>query len=232
MLAGNVQEGGRKSSQPEQRWMLSGSVQAGGSKISQPVQRWMLDGSVHAGSSMGNQEEGKSKGWLNNEEAGPQECALGKELMESEEMMEKMFGSRFKIVERAGIQLLKIISKTNQWFGSYCMMMSSQPAWRMLGACQYLNSQPVGRMMLVGSVQAGGGLSSQPTCMMMMTCLSQNSLWIDRMMLAGGAQAGGRMSSQFARRMMMTSQTLNIQPVNRWILAGSTGRMSSQPVKR
>ena len=44
--------------------------------------------------------------------------ALAEELREVEEMMEKMSGTRFKIVERAGIQLQRIISRTNPWAGS------------------------------------------------------------------------------------------------------------------
>ena len=47
-------------------------------------------------------------------------CALAKELREVEEMLEKLSGTRFKIVERAGIQLQRVISRTNPWAGSYC----------------------------------------------------------------------------------------------------------------
>ena len=46
--------------------------------------------------------------------------ALAKELREVEEMLEKLSGTRFKIVERAGIQLQRVISRTNPWAGSDC----------------------------------------------------------------------------------------------------------------
>ena len=46
--------------------------------------------------------------------------ALAKELREVEESMENLTGMRMKIVEKAGIQLKRILVKSNPWAGSDC----------------------------------------------------------------------------------------------------------------
>ena len=46
--------------------------------------------------------------------------ALAKELRLVEESMENLTGTRIKIVEKAGIQLKRILVKTNPWAGSDC----------------------------------------------------------------------------------------------------------------
>ena len=43
---------------------------------------------------------------------------LAKELRKVEEVMEKMSGMRMKVVEKAGIQLKRILVKTNPWAGT------------------------------------------------------------------------------------------------------------------
>jgi type III secretory pathway component EscV len=45
---------------------------------------------------------------------------LAKELRKVEEVMEKMSGMRMKVVEKAGIQLKRILVKTNPWAGTDC----------------------------------------------------------------------------------------------------------------
>ena len=45
---------------------------------------------------------------------------LAKELRQVEEVMETMSGMRLKIVEKAGIQLKRILVKTNPWAGWDC----------------------------------------------------------------------------------------------------------------
>ena len=46
--------------------------------------------------------------------------ALAKELREVEESMENLTGTRLKIVEKAGIQLKRILVKSNPWAVSDC----------------------------------------------------------------------------------------------------------------
>ena len=46
--------------------------------------------------------------------------ALVKELRQVEDVMEKLTGTRLKIVEKAGIQLTRILVKSNPWSGSNC----------------------------------------------------------------------------------------------------------------
>ena len=46
--------------------------------------------------------------------------ALAKELRNVEESMETLTGTRLKIVEKAGIQLKRILVKSNPWAGSDC----------------------------------------------------------------------------------------------------------------
>ena len=45
---------------------------------------------------------------------------LAKELRKVEDVMETMSGMRMKIVEKAGIQLKRILVKTNPWAGTDC----------------------------------------------------------------------------------------------------------------
>ena len=46
---------------------------------------------------------------------------LAKELRKVEDMMETMSGMRMKIVEKAGVQLKRILVKTNPWAGTDCL---------------------------------------------------------------------------------------------------------------
>ena len=46
---------------------------------------------------------------------------LAKELRKVEHMMEAMSGMRIKIVEKSGVQLKRILVKTNPWAGTDCL---------------------------------------------------------------------------------------------------------------
>ena len=46
--------------------------------------------------------------------------SLAKELREVEDYMEKLTGSRIKIVEKAGVQIKQVLVKGNPWAGTNC----------------------------------------------------------------------------------------------------------------
>ena len=46
---------------------------------------------------------------------------LAKELRKVEEVMERLSGMKMKVVEKAGIQLKRILVKSNPWAGTDCL---------------------------------------------------------------------------------------------------------------